>query len=118
VTLASNSVSVQFNWVRAGAGVAIVHAFALPFAPDLVRILPDRVGLTRAFWLIRHADDGRVERLNRLAALLAQGLRREVARLEARAANPVLDRPPPGADPSAEGGTDHAGTTDTAIQVG
>ncbi|MFZ1726687.1 MAG: substrate-binding domain-containing protein, partial [Albidovulum sp.] len=83
VALASNSVSVQFNWVRHGAGVAIVHDFALPAAQGLVRILPDQLSLTRSFYLIRHADDRRVDRLNRFAGLLAQGVRREVARLEA-----------------------------------
>ncbi len=85
VALASNSVSVQLNWLRAGAGVGVVHDFALPAAPELVRLIPDQVSLTRSFWLIRHADDGRVERLNRFADLLAHGLRHEVARLEALA---------------------------------
>jgi DNA-binding transcriptional LysR family regulator len=85
VALASNSVSVQFNWVRAGAGVAIVHDFALPAAPGLVRILPEALNLFRSFYLIRHADDRRVERLNRFAALLAEGVGREVQRLEALA---------------------------------
>ncbi len=83
VALASNSVSVQLNWLRAGAGVGVVHDFARPAAPELVQVIPDQVALTRSFWLIRHADDGRVARLNRFADLLAQGLRREVARLEA-----------------------------------
>jgi DNA-binding transcriptional LysR family regulator len=88
VALASNSVSVQLNWLRAGAGVGVVHDFALPAAPELVQVMPDQVALTRSFWLIRHADDGRVERLNRFADLLATGLRREVLRLESRNANP------------------------------
>lgn len=86
VALASNSVSVQLNWLRAGAGVGVVHDFALPAAPELVQVIPQQVALTRSFWLIRHADDGRVERLSRFADLLAQGLRREVARLESRSA--------------------------------
>lgn len=85
VPLASNSVSVQLNWLRCGAGVGIVHDFALPAAPGLVKIIPDQVSLTRAFWLIRHADDGRVERLNRFADLLVTGIRAEMARLELRA---------------------------------
>ncbi len=85
VTLASNSVSVQFNWVRNGAGIAVVHDFAMSAAPDLVKVLPDQVSLTRSFYLIRHPDDRRVDRLNRFAELLAQGVRREVARLEALA---------------------------------
>jgi hypothetical protein len=59
-----------------------VHDFALPAAPDLTRILPDLISLTRAFWLIRHADDGRVARLNRFAEELVTESRREMARLE------------------------------------
>lgn len=83
VALASNSVSVQMQALRAGAGVGIVHDFALPFAPELRRLLAKEVSLTRSFWLIRHADDRRSERLTRLAEALGHGLRREVARLEA-----------------------------------
>ncbi len=83
VHLASNSVAVQLAWVRQGAGIAVVHDFALPASPELVRVLPDAVRLTRAFWLIRHADDRRVGRLDRVAEMIAQGVRREVARLEA-----------------------------------
>lgn len=83
--LASNSVSVQLNWVRQGAGVAVVHDFALPSAPEVRRILTSDISLTRAFYLIRHIDDRRVERLNRFAEALAHGLRAEVLRLEAEA---------------------------------
>ncbi|QBY02682.1 LysR family transcriptional regulator [Rhodophyticola sp. CCM32] len=84
VPLASNSVSVQLNWARAGAGLAVVHDFALPAAPELCRVLPDQVALTRSFWLIRHAQASRDRRLQRFADLLARGLRREIAILEAR----------------------------------
>ena len=83
VPLASNSVPVQLNWLRHGAGIGMVHDFALPSAPELVKVLPVEVSLTRAFWLIRHADDRRIDRMNRFVDLLAQGLRREVLRLEA-----------------------------------
>lgn len=83
--LASNSVSVQFNWLRTGAGIGVVHDFALPAAEGLVKVLPDKVSLVRSFYLIRHPDDRRVERLNRFAELLAHGVRREVTRLEALA---------------------------------
>lgn len=82
--LASNSVSVQLNFLRAGAGVGVVHDFALPAAPDLTRILPDQISLTRSFWLIRHADDARVARLNRFAEALVRLSRIEMARLEAQ----------------------------------
>tara|TARA_B100000678_G_C17967609_1_gene405738 strand:+ start:322 stop:570 length:249 start_codon:yes stop_codon:yes gene_type:complete len=70
--------------IRAGAGLGIVHDFALPFAPGVRIVLPQRIALRRSFWLIRHADDRRSRRLTRLAEMLSQGLRAEVARLEAR----------------------------------
>ncbi|MFN3723823.1 MAG: LysR family transcriptional regulator [Paracoccaceae bacterium] len=81
--MASNSVPVQLNLLRAGAGVGVAHDFALPFAPELVKVLPDALGLTRAFWLIRHEDDAHSARLARFASLLADGIRLEVQRLEA-----------------------------------
>jgi DNA-binding transcriptional LysR family regulator len=84
--LTSNSVSVQLNWLRHGAGVGIVHDFALPAAPELRRVIPDRISLTRAFWLIRHQDDARLDRLNRFSDQLVREVRAEMARLEAVAA--------------------------------
>ncbi len=83
VALASNSVSVQINMIRQMAGIGIVHDFALASAPRVVWVLADRFSLTRSFYLIRHADDRRVERLNRVAEALTEGLRAEVAELQA-----------------------------------
>ena len=80
--LSSNSVSVQMQAIRAGAGLGIVHDFAIPFAPGVRRVLADQIALTRAFFLLRPADDRRSDRLNRLAEAVISGLRREVARLE------------------------------------
>lgn len=85
VALASNAVSVQLNFARAGAGLAIVHDFALPAAPDLVRLIPEVITLTRTFWLVTHAGP-RDARLTRFAAVLRDGARAELARLEQAAA--------------------------------
>jgi DNA-binding transcriptional LysR family regulator len=79
IDLASNLVSVQLGWLRAGAGIGVVHDFVLPHAPELRPVLADRMKLTRTFWLIRHADDARVDRLNRFAEALVDGLRAEMA---------------------------------------
>ena len=84
--LTSNSVSVQMQAIRGGAGVGIVHDFAIPFCPGVRRVLTGQVALRRGFWLIRHADDRRSQRMNRLADVLAQGIRAEVARLQAQVA--------------------------------
>jgi len=82
--LASNSVSVQLQLIRQGAGVGVVHDFALPATPGVRRVLTGAFGLTRAFHLVRHADDRTVTRLNRFAEALSAGLRAEIARLEAQ----------------------------------
>ena len=93
VALASNSVSVQVNMLRQGAGVGVVHDFSLPFAPELRPVLTQSLSLTRAFYLIRHVDDARNRRLARFADMLAAGLRAQVERLERLAAQefPCLD---------------------------
>ena len=82
VDFASNSVSVQINWARGGAGVVIAHDFALPSAPELRKLLTDQVSLTRSFYLVRHADDRKIARLSRFADELASHIPREIARLE------------------------------------
>ncbi len=82
VGLASNSVAVQFHWLRQGAGVGIVHDFALPAADGLVKVLPGEVSITRSFYLVRHADDRRLGRLDTFAQALVAGVRRELTRLE------------------------------------
>lgn len=82
VPLGSNSISVQLQLARAGGGLAIVHDFALPAAPELIRVLPEDVSLSRTFWLVTHAGPPDA-RIARLSALLTEGLRAEIARLEA-----------------------------------
>ncbi len=83
VDFSSNSVSVQINWARGGAGLTIAHDFALPFAPELTKIMTQTVSLTRSFYLVRHADDQKIARLSRFADELANHIPREIARLEA-----------------------------------
>jgi len=81
VDLASNSVAVQLNLVRQGAGIGVLHDFSMPWL-RAIKVLPDQLSLTRSFYLVRHADDRRLERQNRFATALVEGLRAEVARLE------------------------------------
>jgi DNA-binding transcriptional LysR family regulator len=81
VQMASNSVAVQLQMIRQ-SGVGIVHDFALPFAPELCRVLTDKMSLTRSFYLVRHTSDRHSDRLSRFADALKQGMQEEVARLE------------------------------------
>ncbi|MFN3273122.1 MAG: LysR family transcriptional regulator [Paracoccus sp. (in: a-proteobacteria)] len=86
--ISSNSVSVQMQAIRAGAGLGIVHDFAIPFTPGLQVVLRDQIALRRSFWLIRHADDRNSRRLSLLAEALGGAVRAEVARLEAQLSAP------------------------------
>ena len=85
VALASNLVAVQLGYLRHGGGVGITHDFILPFAPELVPVLAGQISFRRAFYLVRHAADARVERLALVAQELVAGIAAEVARLEALA---------------------------------
>lgn len=90
--LASNAVPVQIMLLRQG-GVGVVHDFALPFAPELGRILTGTVELRRTYYLVRHDADRRSERMARLAGALIQGLRAEILRLEAEVRLTEASRP-------------------------
>lgn len=52
----SSSVVAQMNAVAAGAGIGIIHHFMAVGDARLVPVLPDRVSITRSFWLLVHAD--------------------------------------------------------------
>lgn len=79
---ASNSVSVQLQMLRAGLGIGVVHDFCLPYAQEVRRVLPEKFRLERSFYVVRHADDRKVDRLSRFADLLAAGVRDVVSELE------------------------------------
>lgn len=85
VPLASNSVPVQARLAELGAGLSVVHEFCLPSHPTLRRVLPDEVCLSRSFYLVRYQGAQRSARLTRFAEALCDGVRAEVARLEALA---------------------------------
>lgn len=80
--IGSNSASVQMHLARAGAGLVIAHDFALPFLPDLQKVLAEEISLERRFHLVRHRDDRNDGRIGRFAALLEAGVAAEVTRLE------------------------------------
>ncbi|MEO0485074.1 MAG: LysR family transcriptional regulator [Pseudomonadota bacterium] len=79
VALASTSAAVQVQLLRAGGGIGVVHEFALRDVPDLVPILPEQVRLTRNFYLVRHADDRRSERLRAVSQALLTGMKAALA---------------------------------------
>jgi DNA-binding transcriptional LysR family regulator len=77
--LTSNSLMMQLRWCLHGAGICILPDFVARQHPELVALLPEDVRLTRAFYLVRHQDDARSERINRIAELVAESVRAALA---------------------------------------
>ena len=74
-SLTSNSLIVQLGWCRRGVGICILPEFVAREYPELVALLPDDIRLTRSFYLVRHQDDARVARINRMAEVVVEWMR-------------------------------------------
>ncbi len=73
--LTSNSLIMQLRWCLKGCGVCILPDFVAREHPGLVPVLEDDIRLTRAFYLVRHQDDARVARINRMAEVIVEHMR-------------------------------------------
>jgi DNA-binding transcriptional LysR family regulator len=74
-SLTSNSLIMQLRWCLRGVGICILPDFVAREHPELRVILPEDVRLTRAFYLVRHQDDARVARINRMAEVVVDWMR-------------------------------------------
>lgn len=71
----SNAVT-QFEGLRAGVGLGVVHDFIARRFKDLVKILPDRRA-SRAYWLVTHEDTRGLGRIRAVAEYLAKAVARD-----------------------------------------
>lgn len=69
--LRSTSINVQHAMVRSGAGIGILPAFIADRDAALVDVLAD-VELTRAFWLVTHADNHATPRIQAVSGWLRE----------------------------------------------
>lgn len=79
--LESSNLVAQLQATRAGAGLCVLPAFAVGAEGGLVRVLPDAVRFTRAFWLIVHQDLAGLARVKTVIRFI---------RDEVRAAEPIF----------------------------
>ena len=73
--LTSNSLIMQLRWCLKACGVCILPDFVAREHPELVAVLADDIRLSRAFYLVRHQDDARVARINRMAEVIVEHMR-------------------------------------------
>ncbi len=77
-SLRSNSVLVQWAWLKAGQGIALVHDFAYRDDPDVLRVHPD-FELERSYYLSMRKDDMRFKRTGALAGRIRDDIRKSLA---------------------------------------
>ena len=70
---------MQLRWCLRGVGICILPDFVAREHPELSVLLPEDVRLTRAFYLVRHQDDARVARINRMAEVVVDWMRAALA---------------------------------------
>jgi DNA-binding transcriptional LysR family regulator len=70
--LRSSNLVAQYGAAVAGAGICVLPDFMAADDPALVPILPDRVSLTRTFWLVTHADLHGLPRIRATSEFIAR----------------------------------------------
>jgi len=73
--LTSNSLIMQLRWCLRGCGLCILPDFVAGEHSELEVVLPEEIRLMRAFYLVRHQDDARVARINRMAEVIVDWMR-------------------------------------------
>ncbi len=74
-SLTSNSLIMQLRWTLRGCGLCILPDFVAREHAELRVVLPEDIRLQRAFYLVRHQDDARVARINRMAEVVVDWVR-------------------------------------------
>lgn len=77
--LTSNSLIMQLRWCLKGCGVCILPDFVAGEHPELAPVLDEDIRLIRSFYLVRHQDDARVARINRMAEVIVAHMRAALA---------------------------------------
>lgn len=68
----SSSSAAQQAAVAAGLGLGVLHCLSAAQDPQLVRLLPDEMEISRSYWLVLHADLQRTPRVRAVADFLVE----------------------------------------------
>lgn len=87
--LQSSNLVAQMRATVAGAGICVLPVFMAVNEPSLIRVLPDKVTLERAFWLVVHADLKDVARVRTVVDFIVREARAARGLLYGEAARPA-----------------------------
>ncbi|QEE41656.1 MULTISPECIES: LysR family transcriptional regulator [unclassified Methylobacterium] len=74
-TIRISNVITQMTAARTGAGLCILPCFMADKHPDLVRLLPKNVRITRTYWLLTHADMAHLQRIKAVTEFITAVVR-------------------------------------------
>lgn len=75
VVFRSTNLSAQYNAIRSGVGLGLVHCFMAANDPQMVAVLPDEILVQRSFWLMVHEDLRDVARVDAVCRFITGLLR-------------------------------------------
>ena len=75
VVFRSTNLNAQYNAIRSGVGLGLVHCFMTANDPQLVAVLPEQIMVQRSFWLMVHEDLRDVARVDAVCRFITRLLR-------------------------------------------
>ena len=90
-TITSSSIRAQAEMIASGAGLGVLPCFLADQNPQLLRVLPDTVSLSRTFWVSVHSDFATSPRLRIVTDWLEGVIARRQQDLAGISAQPALD---------------------------
>jgi DNA-binding transcriptional LysR family regulator len=75
VVFRSTNLNAQYNAIRSGVGLGLVHCFMTANDPQLVAVLPGQIMVQRSFWLMVHEDLRDVARVDAVCRFITKLLR-------------------------------------------
>jgi DNA-binding transcriptional LysR family regulator len=75
VVFRSTNLNAQYNAIRSGVGLGLVHCFMAANDPQMVAVLPDQILVQRSFWLMVHEDLRDVARVDAVCRFITRLLR-------------------------------------------
>ena len=75
VVFRSTNLNAQYNAIRSGVGLGLVHCFMAANDPQMMAVLPDQILVQRSFWLMVHEDLRDVARVDAVCRFITRLLR-------------------------------------------
>ncbi|MFT5658724.1 MAG: DNA-binding transcriptional LysR family regulator [Gammaproteobacteria bacterium] len=79
VVFRSTNLSAQYNAIRSGVGLGLVHCFMASDDVQMVAVLPEQITVQRSFWLMVHEDLRDVARVDAVCQFITRLLRNNEA---------------------------------------